>query len=454
MARQKIKGRYDSVTTFTETCPDPDDPPSSGGGGGSTGGGTGGGTTPGTGGGTSTCTYDIVFTECCGSQSGTPHPSGPGNCGCEAQNYPGSYYTLYVYCDSGNLRTMAATSSYTLDPCPPPPNESCHDSVGDPCPCNGSGTGCAEPAPIPINVSKTSQKLMGILDVEYGTPEADAILLLSEWETKEVIAYLASVTTAVGEAFAWEAITAFANDGDVNFAEGIIVNILDDCQENVISNAVDNGSPLPQLVMNIFNYGNNDVNLVIESSTSVSGTASTQNLIKYNSQSQYCFIKTTLSQNYLKTGTDLSIARTIAHETMHAALVYMVLSGEFIINGNADPDFSALMDGFTNYLSTNDNSQYEGAQHDIMTEIVEDIASSISNYGLQAGYTLPFSYYKDLAWGGLTHYLDANGSPQINPLFLQAVPNFTDRNRIINTVAAEAFNSTQGNISPKGQPCN
>lgn len=193
--------------------------------------------------------------------------------------------------------------------------------------------------------------------------------------------------------------------------------------------------------------------MIVSESDDVSGSASTMNLIRYNSINHSCFIEIKFNSNYLDTATDLSIARTIAHETLHASLVFMLMEGLFIIEGNPDPDYKELMDAFTNYLVTNENDDYEGAQHNVLSELVGDIANSVANYGVQNNYSLPFNFYKDLAWGGLTHYLDSNNQPYLNPLFLQAVPNEADRTRIVNTIAAEATNTTQGSISPIGEPC-
>lgn len=84
---------------------------------------------------------------------------------------------------------------------------------------------------------------------------------------------------------------------------------------------------------------------------------------------------------------------------------------------------------------------------------VKEMVIFLSTYRLQHGYNLPFSYYNDMAWGGLTHIRMEDGSFIINPLFVQAVPNANDRTRIINRVASETINEIQGSVTPTGEPC-
>lgn len=242
-------------------------------------------------------------------------------------------------------------------------------------------------------------------------------------------------------------------DGEVDFEDGIIVTITNECQKDVLIEGLDNCSPLSSLVIDIFG-GGYDIDYIIESNDLGPNTsASTSNIVKYNTITKKCFIKTTVDKNYLDTATDLSIARTIIHESFHATLTYMVVEGKFIYNGSPDSSFANVMNGYINYLETNNNDQYEGAQHEILLELVSEMATALKNYGVQNGYSLPSDFYSDLSWGGLTHLKDSSGAIIINPLFVNAVPNANDRTRIINTIATEVTNSNQGSLTPKGKPC-
>ena len=95
-----------------------------------------------------------------------------------------------------------------------------------------------------------------------------------------------------------------------------------------------------------------------------------------------------------------------------------------------------------------------------MSNLVGDIATSLFQYGASKGYSLPFSYYKKLAWGGLTGYYDASGNPILYDFFISAVPIEADRIEILDIIEAEHFNTTVSGHIPKGHqpnsnaPCN
>jgi hypothetical protein len=115
---------------------------------------------------------------------------------------------------------------------------------------------------------------------------------------------------------------------------------------------------------------------------------------------------------------------------------------------------------YTKALETNNTSGLGLPQHEYMANLVEDMATSLSAYGNQNGYNLPFSYYNNMAWGGLTHYIENDIQIEYD-FFKKAVPNDNDRMTIVNTIASEQNNNNNtfydgnGNkISPKGKPCN
>ena len=86
-----------------------------------------------------------------------------------------------------------------------------------------------------------------------------------------------------------------------------------------------------------------------------------------------------LNESYLSTATDLSIARTTIHESVHAILVYMLEEGKFTsVTGNPDPEFKDLVEAFINF-NANKPSNYGKAHHEIMSELVAEMASSLSN---------------------------------------------------------------------------
>lgn len=230
------------------------------------------------------------------------------------------------------------------------------------------------------------------------------------------------------------------------------------CQEMVVTDAYGVCSPLTQLVLDVFESSDN-TNLVFSVSSTMSGNGNTFPVAMYNFKTKTCDVKVNIRESYLTTATDLSIARTIIHESVHALLVQMYEEGKFLLpDGTTDPNFANLADAYTKALETNDASGLGLPQHEYMSNLVEDIATSLSAYGNQNGYNLPFSYYEKLSWAGdlLQFYQQYLPDGSINP----------DWVTINNTIVAEQNNDNtlydgNGNqILPKGKvansatPCN
>ena len=268
------------------------------------------------------------------------------------------------------------------------------------------------------------------------------------------------------EAFAKLAIEALDNDGvddgEVDFEENIIYEkSINDypCHKMVISEATGTCSSLTQLVLDAFE-ANEGVNLIFKASSTISGNGSTSSTSSYNPETHTCDITITFRKSYLETATDLSIARTAIHESLHAVLVYM--SEENLLespDGTPLEGFEDFVEAYIDYLS-GQPANLGVAHHTLMSDLVEDIATSLSTYAQQNGHTNPFSFYKNLSWGGLTHSKDDNGNLVENDFFIKAVPSSSDRMTIVNTYLAEQNNVNNlvdgngNNISPKGTPPN
>lgn len=238
------------------------------------------------------------------------------------------------------------------------------------------------------------------------------------------------------------------------------------CQEIIVTDAYGVCSPLTQLVLDAFE-SNNKTNLIFKVSSNVSGNGNTFPIALYNSITKTCDVKIQIRESYLTTGTDLSIARTIIHESVHGLFVQMHEEGKFYLPDNTiDPSFNDLASAYTKAMETNNTSGLGLSQHKYMGNLVKDIATSLSAYGEQNGYNLPFSYYNYMAWGGLTHSPDSNGNLVENDFFKNEVTNPNERMTIVNTIVSEQNNDKtlldgNGNkISPKGKvanastPCN
>lgn len=107
-------------------------------------------------------------------------------------------------------------------------------------------------------------------------------------------------------------------------------------------------------------------------------------------------IISTFDEGYLKTATDLSIARTMLHEGVHAWLVNAFRSDQ----QKAALDYPKLFEEFMN----GKNDLNELHHNEIVRSFINDIAHNLELFGRASGYVLNSQYYADMAWGGLTDY--------------------------------------------------
>jgi len=140
-------------------------------------------------------------------------------------------------------------------------------------------------------------------------------------------------------------------------------------------------------------------------------------------------VSTTFDYRKYTSGSDLAVARTLLHESVHAYLVTY-----FGTNINASSTYSDLVDNYYNITHQNLNA----AQHNIMvTSFTGSIAVMLQNYGQSKGYNIPYQYYSDLAWGGLTYTTAFTSLSQ------------TDKNRIMDVLNTEQVGRNRyGNQAP------
>ncbi|KOS06458.1 hypothetical protein AM493_10735 [Flavobacterium akiainvivens] len=133
----------------------------------------------------------------------------------------------------------------------------------------------------------------------------------------------------------------------------------------------------------------------------------------------YTYI-TTFKNDYLNTVTDLAIATTTIHESIHSMLFFLKQNG-YLNSISENSSYEELMEAFCNLLITSGYNPFTPItgtpQHDIMFHLIGNIADSLKQYGVSKGYNLPDSYYNAMAWGGLTTtdafnelYRDSNGN--------------------------------------------
>lgn len=164
------------------------------------------------------------------------------------------------------------------------------------------------------------------------------------------------------------------------------------------------------------------------------GTANAQTSTAYNNG-----VTTTLSNTNLNNATDLSIARTILHEAVHAYFVT-------VQNLNLTvAERSQLMGD--NWFALVPKLVPNQGHALFASNFVNDISGALYEYAKKKDINVSLQYCKDLAWGGLTHY-DPNGNQnyQLAPWFVQNVPSSSDRQRILNNIDKEQ----NGKVGKKG----
>lgn len=104
---------------------------------------------------------------------------------------------------------------------------------------------------------------------------------------------------------------------------------------------------------------------------------------------------TTLDYGKLKDATNLSVARTMIHEMIHAYITLYFQNDPL----NANKDYPEILAAW----QASEKHDYNEIQHtEIAKNFVEDIAESLNEFGQKVGLiNINELVYNDLAWGGL-----------------------------------------------------
>jgi len=104
-------------------------------------------------------------------------------------------------------------------------------------------------------------------------------------------------------------------------------------------------------------------------------------------------VTTTFDASKFTNATDLSIARTIMHESIHAFLVVYFKTDP----QSASKSYSQLLEDYYQLQDANATHHIE-----MTRSFINDIAASLQEYGISQGYSLDTQFYQDMSWGGLT----------------------------------------------------
>jgi hypothetical protein len=197
------------------------------------------------------------------------------------------------------------------------------------------------------------------------------------------------------------------------FDDGIKDALLKPCLKKILDNLKKNGTSPGNMVMTFTNdWNSTNYNWTVKSGTLDGFTAG-------NTSSNYNIttgITTIFDSQGFPDATDLSWAKTILHESVHAYLVtyfktnrpgWVATYPEMIKDWAAKPDLNAVH------------------HEEIARSLVKSIGTALEVYGVSQGYNLTKQFYEDMAWGGLQ---ETNA--------FKALPK-SDQNRILDTLSAE-----------------
>ena len=168
----------------------------------------------------------------------------------------------------------------------------------------------------------------------------------------------------------------------------------------------------------------------------------------------------TISNTYLEKATQLSIARTMIHEMIHAYL-NVKYSSPLLFDPDNGYDFRLKMDKYAidNGIANINSNEFH---HEFMGQYIDAMAASLliwdEKYGSRTN--LGWEYYRSMAFGGLVYVKkDAKGNAILddagNPIyedtdsFKSLVPNKSDREKINDILKNEQY----GNRNAKGKKC-
>ncbi|WKD85692.1 hypothetical protein KCTC32516_01037 [Polaribacter huanghezhanensis] len=169
-------------------------------------------------------------------------------------------------------------------------------------------------------------------------------------------------------------------------------------------------------------------------------------------------VTSTFNTQAYSNASELSWARTIMHESVHAYIMAS-FGVDYISSKNSFADF------FSDYRKEKYPNLNDAQHAEFVRNYVNDIKASLKEYGNKKGYNLTDEFYTDMAWGGLTHWskrdssgnvlTDSSGNPimEMTPWFQTTFSNTNDRNRVLNTNAIELTKKDMNGTTktPKGQ---
>ncbi|MFN6090298.1 MAG: hypothetical protein ACK47E_16255 [Cyclobacteriaceae bacterium] len=148
-------------------------------------------------------------------------------------------------------------------------------------------------------------------------------------------------------------------------------------------------------------------------------------------------VTTTIDTQKFLSSTDIAIARTLMHESIHAYLVGFFANDPLLANG----EYHQLVTAW----NTAKRPDLNELHHDEMVRsFVDDIAAALAQYSYSKGYDIPYQTLSDLSWGGLQDTRAFKNLP------------YSDRKRINDIISTEQYGiDSNGNTKVQtGRPAN
>ena len=280
---------------------------------------------------------------------------------------------------------------------------------------NGVNTGSST-STLPANVVN---EIVSILNLNELNNQAEINWLNDYANFSEVISlflYLDANKNSIGayeqEAldFVEEALEALINDGEVNFENKVIIEeSIPDCVKNIINELVEDDTfldlgdmpnfvkeqlNLSGFILDLFNNSNNwqltfKAENLPPNSNGDRTNANTAGQVDSGNPGNY-IINITIDSSYIENATDLSIARTIIHETLHAYILYIYQT----------EIFGDLAQAYTHLLSEAGYPEDTNpVQHQLFAEeFVHAISTSLEAWDDSS--LSDNNYYDYLSWSG------------------------------------------------------
>ena len=197
---------------------------------------------------------------------------------------------------------------------------------------------------------------------------------------------------------------------------------LEPCMQNVLNDLKNLEQGVGRVIQQFDNSGPEFKWIVKSGQIEDDANASTSS--RYNEG-----VTTTFSTQNLDHASDLSTARTILHEAVHA----YVVSVQTVYGDTAIRNAMLGVDWFSVNLTINQDQGHPF----IAQNYLNSIYGALKEYGESKGYQLEDKFYQDMAWGGLTHH-KTGGVREEAPWFQELVTDPDERERILNVLAIES----------------